>query len=52
VAVERTKATYQLLCESFPSPERADLCAQAAALRKPGDKVREAKEAIRKLVAR
>ena len=50
VAVERTKAAYQLLCETFPSAQRAELCAQAAALRKPGEKVREAKEAIRKLV--
>ncbi|MFT3771900.1 MAG: hypothetical protein QM820_41355 [Minicystis sp.] len=55
VAVDRTKAAYQLLCETFPSADRAEMCGQAAALRKPeaaaAERQRVAKEAVRKLLA-
>jgi hypothetical protein len=55
VSVEATQGTYRLLCETFPSAERAEMCATAAALRAPllgpaGDRQALAKEAVRKLV--
>ena len=56
VALERTKETYQLLCETFPSADRAEMCAAIAGLRAPlrgpmAERQRLAKEAVRKLVA-
>ncbi len=56
VALERTRGSWQLLCETFQAPERADLCATIAALRSPlqgpmAERQRLAREAVRKLVA-
>src|SRR5262249_55024856 len=56
VALERTKGHYQLLCETFRSPERADICGVIEALRAPlggpmAERQRLAKEAVKKLVA-
>jgi len=50
-----TQGTYRLLCETFPAPERAEMCAIVAALRAPlagpaADRQALAKEAVRKLV--
>jgi hypothetical protein len=55
VAVEKTRGTYQLHCESFPSAERQELCAAIAALRAPPqgpaeERQRMAREAVKKLV--
>src|SRR5262249_50641721 len=56
VALERTKANHELLCETFKSSERAELCALVDVLRAPlagpmAERQRVAKEAVRKLVA-
>ncbi|APR78143.1 Exonuclease SbcC [Minicystis rosea] len=55
VALDRTKPTFHLLCETFPSTERAEMCTQAAALRKAegsaAERERTAKEAVRRMVA-
>ncbi len=56
VALERTKPSYQLLCETFKSPERSDMCAIVDALRAPlagpmAERQRLAKDAVKKLVA-
>jgi hypothetical protein len=57
VALERTKATRELLCETFKAPDRAELCGQIDALRAPltgplADRQRFAREAVKKLVAK
>lgn len=56
VAVERTKVSHRLLCETFPPGERADLCAKIKGLRAPGagtaaERQKAAKEAVRGLVS-
>jgi hypothetical protein len=52
VDLARTSATHRLLCQSFPAPERAEICHEIDALRAPSaDRVKLAKEAVRKLVA-
>ena len=56
VALERTRASYELLCETFKAPERADLCGTIEALRAPlrgpmEERQRLAREAVKKLVA-
>jgi hypothetical protein len=56
VAIERTRAGYELLCVTFKSPERADLCGTIEALRAPlrgpmEERQRLAREAVRKLLA-
>jgi hypothetical protein len=55
VALDRTKASRDLLCETFRSSERAELCALVDALRAPlagpmAERQRVAKDAVRKLV--
>jgi hypothetical protein len=56
VALERTKAAHQMLCETFRSADRAELCSLIDALRAPlagpmSERQRFAKDAVRKLVA-
>ncbi len=56
VALERTRGSYELLCETFKSEERADICGTLAALRAPlagpmAERQRMAKEAVKKLTA-
>ena len=56
VGLERTSATQKLLCETFKSAERADVCGMIDALRAPlagpmAERQRLAKEMVKKLVA-
>ncbi len=56
VALDRTRASYELLCVTFKSPERADLCGTIEALRAPlrgpmEERQRIARDAVKKLVA-
>jgi hypothetical protein len=54
--LEKTRSAYQLLCETFPPGDRAEVCAEIKALRAPlqglpAARQRQAKEAVRKVVA-
>ena len=54
--LEKTRSAYQLLCETFPPGDRAEVCAEIKALRAPlqglpAIRQRQAKEAVRKVVA-
>ena len=56
VALERTRGSWQLLCETFKAPERADVCGMIEVLRSPlqgpmAERQRFARDAVRKLVA-
>lgn len=54
VDLTRGKATYKLVCETFPATERAEPCRDLAALRAPGplaERQKLAKEAVRRLLA-
>jgi hypothetical protein len=56
VALERTKGSYELLCQTFSSAERGEICGLVGALRAPlqgpmAERQRLAKEAVKKLVA-
>lgn len=52
VDVDRTRPAFTLICEAFPSPDRREVCDQIAALRRPGDHAREAREAVRRLLVK
>jgi hypothetical protein len=51
-----TKGTYQLLCETFPAPDRASICADLALLRVPPagplpERQQAAREAVKRMLA-
>ena len=54
--LEKTRAAYQLVCELYPPGDRAEICADLAALRagskaSTADRQRAAKEAVKRAVA-
>jgi hypothetical protein len=56
VNLEKTRAAYELLCETFPPGDRADACSDVKALRAPlkgpmAERQRLAKEAVKRQMA-
>jgi hypothetical protein len=56
VNLEKTRTSYQLLCETFPPGDRAALCAMIAGLRAPltgpmAERQRQARESVKRMLA-